>query len=157
MKVTMNYSITGCQDKKNFLWTLYDTDEEENFKVEEFLVCDCFLDWTLSFRHRFNDDLYAERTMTDFFGEIPSDHITTDIYAMFGTITVVCCQKALYHFCYMDEIDEDYFLKECNAYQIDMRCMYFLEKIMFFEYICSNCQFNFIKAASKKLTKIKND
>ena len=157
MKFTMNYNIIGRNNKKYFLWTLYNEDDEENFKFEEFRVCDCFLDWTLCFRYNFKDDLHSEQAMTDFFVEIPSDHITTDIYAFFGTITILCCQKALYHFSYMDDIDEDYFLKECLAYQTDMRCMYFLQKIMFFEFICSNCQFNFINTVSKKLTKIKND
>ena len=65
----MNYSITGRKDKKFLLWTLYDIneeEEEEKLKVEEFRVCDCFLDWTLSYRHRFNDDLYDEWRLVDF-------------------------------------------------------------------------------------------
>ena len=156
----MNYSITGHKDKKFLLWTLYDIneeEEEEKLKVEEFRVCDCFLDWTLSYRHRFNDDLYDEWRLVDFFTEIPSDHISSDIYAMFGTTAILCCQKPLYYFSYMDDIDHDYFLKKCHTYQIDMRCMFFLEKVLFFKYICSKCQINFIKAASKKFIEIKND
>lgn len=95
--------------------------------------------------------------MVDFFTEIPSDNITSDVYAMFGPVTILWCQKALYHFSYMSKIDHDYFLKKCKAYQIDMRYMYFLEKVLFFNYICSQCQINFLKAASKKFTKIKNE
>ena len=80
MKFTLNNSIIGRKDKKFLLWTLYDIneeeEEEEKLKVEEFRVCDCFLDWTLSYRQRFNDDLYDEWRLVDFFTEIPSDHIT---------------------------------------------------------------------------------
>ena len=113
------------------------------------------MNWILSYRHRFNDDLFDEWTVADFVTEILPDRISSDIYAMFGTVTILCCQKA--HFSYMNEFDHQYFLKKCKAYQIDMKCMYFLEKIMFFDYICSNCQLNFIKTASKKFIKIKND
>ena len=52
----MNNSIIGNKGKKFLLWTLFDTDDEEEEEeevkeVEEFCVCDCFIDWLLSYRH----------------------------------------------------------------------------------------------------------
>ena len=128
--------------------------KKKNLRLKNFMFVIVF--WT---GHYLIDiDLtYGEWRIVDFFTEIPSDHITSDIYGMFGTTTILCCQKALYYFSYMDDIDHDYFLKKCHAYQIDMRCMFFLEKVLLFEYICSKCQINFIKAASKKFIEIIND
>ena len=112
----MNNSIIGNKGKKILLWTLFDIDDEEEEEevkeVEEFRVCDCFIDWLLFYRHKFKDDLYDEWTMVDFFIEIPSDNITSDVYAMFGPVTILCCQKGLYHFLYMSKIDHDYFFKK---------------------------------------------
>ena len=158
MKFCMNYSIEGYKSKKYLLWTLYDTDEEEDFEVREFRVCDCFFDWTIYFRHKNIDNLFAKWTMTDFFVEIPTkESITSDIYAYFGNITIVCCQKALYHSQYASDVKEDDFINDCLAYEIECNCMYYLERIMFFQFECSNCQLNFIKSISRRFKIIKND
>lgn len=53
-------------------------------------------------------------------------------------------------FFYKDDINQEKMDSDCLADEIDMRCMYFLERSLFFDYICSNCQLNFIKTVSEK-------
>ena len=80
-----------------------------------------------------------------------------DIFSLFGKITIVCCRNALYHFFYKD-LNHDKLYDECLGYDIDMRCLYLLEKnLSLFSFICSNCQFNFIKNVSTRFIKLKND
>ena len=95
--------------------------------------------------------------MTDFFVGIPTDVVNSDIFSLFGKITILCCRNALYHFFYKEDLQHDKLSDECLGYEYDMRCMYLLEKKMFFSSLCSNCQFNFIKGVSDRLTVFKND
>ena len=161
MKFIMSYSIHGYKNKKHFLWTAYNEEDEnfniERFKICEFRVCDCFLDWTIHFRNINKDVVFSEEVMTDFFVGIPTDVVNSDIFSLFGKITILCCRNALYHFFYKEDLQHDKLSDECLGYEYDMRCMYLLEKKMFFSSLCSNCQFNFIKGVSDRLTVFKND
>ena len=81
-----------------------------------------------------------------------------DIFSLFGKITIVCCRNALYHFFYKEDFNHDKLYDECLGYDIDMHCLYLLEKnLSSFSFICSNCQFNFIKNVSTRFIKLKND
>ena len=162
MKFIMNYSIDGYENKKHLLWNVYDDDEDENLRTEgieicEFHVCDCFLDWTIHFRNINNNVVFSEELMTDFFVGIPTDVVKSDIFSLFGKITIICCRNALYHCFYDEDLQHDKLYSECLAYEHDMRCMYFLEKKMFFSFLCSNCQFNFIKSVSNRFILLRND
>ena len=95
--------------------------------------------------------------MTDFFVGIPTDVVNCDIFSLFGKITIVCCRNALFHFFYKEDLQHDKLSDECLAFDIDMRCMYMLEKKMFYSFLCSNCQFNFIKMISNRFIIIRND
>ena len=157
MKFIMNYSIG---QKKHLLWCVFDDDGSDlsRFKVCEFRVCDCFLDWTIPFQNENMDTVFSEEVITDFFDATPTDMADDcDIFSIFGKITIVCCRNALYHFFYKEDVQHDKLSDECLGYDIDMRCMYLLEKKMFFSSLCSNCQFNFIKNVSTRLIKLKND
>ena len=96
----MSYSI--CE-RKYLLWTVFDDNDDgdefiSNFKIREFRVCDCFLDWTTRFRNENKNAVFSEEVIADFFDSIPTDTTDCDIFSLFGKITIVCCRKALYHF-----------------------------------------------------------
>ena len=150
----------GSQKKKYLLRSVLDDNNNNNelnvFKIREFRVCDCYLDWILSFQKENKNTVFSEELMTDFFDEIPTD-IECDVFSIFGKVTIVCCRRALYHFFYKEDIQHEKLSDECLGNDIDCRCMYFLEKKLFFTYLCSKCQFNFIKNVSNRFIKIKND
>ena len=159
MKFIMSYSL-DAEEKKHLLWCVFDDDENFNitkFKICEFRVCDCFLDWTIHYQSENKDAVFSEEVMTDFFDGIPTDVVNCDIFSLFGKITIVCCRNALFHFFYKEDLQHDKLSDECLAFDIDMRCMYMLEKKMFYSFLCSNCQFNFIKMISNRFITIKND
>ena len=157
MKLITNYSID--EQKKHLLWCVFDDDESDlnRYKVYEFRVCDCFFDWTIRFQNENKKTVFSEELITDFFDAIPTDIVDCDIFSIFGKITIVCCRNALYHFFYKDDIQHDKLSDECLGYDIDCKCMYLLEKKLFFTYLCSNCQFNFIKNVSTRFKRLKND
>lgn len=77
-------------------------------------------------------------------------------------ILLFSCHNALYHLFYKDDIEKDLMIEHCLADQVrssmylDMNCMYYINYTLPFEYICENCQINFLFAvAIKKFTKIK--
>ena len=100
--------------------------------------------------------MFSEEDMTDFIDRIPSDIASSDIFSLFGKNTIVCCRDALYRFLYKEHVELGKMSDECLGYESDMRCMHLFEK-MFFPFLCSNCQFNFIKMVSKRFKIIKND
>ena len=153
----MSYSI--CQ-RKYLLWAVFDDNDDEfiNFKIDEFRVCDCFLEWTTRFQSLSKDVVFSEEIITDFFDGLPTETINHDIFCLFGKITIFCCENALYHFFYKEDLNHDKLADECLGYDIDMHCMYILErKLINFSSLCSNCQFNFIKMVSTRFIKLKND
>ena len=154
----MSYSI--CQ-RKCLLWAVFDDnadDEFISFKIREFRVCDCFLEWTIRFQIVSKDVVFSEEIITDFFDTVPSKTINYDIFSLFGNITIICCENALYHFFYKEDLNHDELADECLEYDIDMRCMYLLDrKLINFSSLCTNCQFNFIKIVSTRFIKLKND
>lgn len=147
----MNSVVSNASSyRKQLIWNMFDTDEDENFKVDEIRVCDCFLEWAIYFLEKCSDNLFAEKFMNDFLNEMPTIHLIFNVHIFYGRVTVVSCSKALYHFFYKDDINQEKMDSDCLADEIDMRCMYFLERSLFFDYICSNCQLNFIKTVSEK-------
>ena len=97
MKFVMSYTI--CQ-RKYLLWAVFDDNDDEfiNFKIREFRVCDCFLEWTIRFQNVSKDVVFSEEIITDFLDAIPTETINYDIFSLFGEITIICCKNALYHF-----------------------------------------------------------
>ena len=158
----MNEFMNKSVDKKYLLWTAFDEDEDEDsglntFEIHEFRVCDCYLDWILYFQNKNKNTVFSEEFTTSFFDEIPSNNIACDVFSIFGKVTIVCCRRALYHFFYKEDVQHEKLSDECLGYDIECCCMYLLEKKLFFPYLCSNCQFNFIKNVSNRFIKIKND
>ena len=157
----MSYSIYNRENRKHLLWSVFDDEDDENFnisrfKICEFRVCDCFLDWIIYYRSGNKKLMFSEEDMTDFIDRIPSDNVSSDILLLFGKNTIVCCRDALYHFLYKKDVELGKMSDKCLGYESDMRCMHLFEK-MFFPFLCSNCQFNFIKMVSKRFKIIKND
>ena len=134
--------------KKYLIWTLFDDDDDAKiFKIQEFRVCDCYLDWILHFQLRNKETIFSNEFTTAFFDEIPLEGndiaADCDIFVVFGKISIVCCERALYHFSYKKGIPHEKFYNECLGYQIECCCLYLLEGKIFFSSLCSNCQFNF--------------
>ena len=153
----MSYSI--CQ-RKYLLWAVFDDNDDEfiNFKIREFRVCDCFLEWTIRFQNVNRDVVFSEEIIEDFFDAIPAERNNYDVFSLFGEITILCCKNALYHLLYKEDLNHDKLADECLGYDIDMHCMYILERnLNNFSSLCSNCQFNFIKMVSTRFIKLKND
>ena len=157
MKFVMSYTI--CQ-RKYLLWAVFDDNDDEfiNFKIREFRVCDCFLEWTIRFQNVNRDVVFSEEIIEDFFDAIPGERNNYDVFSLFGEITILCCKNALYHLLYKEDLNHDKLADECLGYDIDMHCMYILERnLNNFSSLCSNCQFNFIKMVSTRFIKLKND
>ena len=157
MKFVMSYTI--CQ-RKYLLWAVFDDNDDEfiNFKIREFRVCDCFLEWTIRFQNVNRDVVFSEEIIEDFFDAIPAERNNYDVFSLFGEITILCCKNALYHLLYKEDLNHDKLADECLGYDIDMHCMYILERnLNNFSSLCSNCQFNFIKMVSTRFIKLKND
>ena len=153
----MSYTI--CQ-RKYLLWAVFDDNDDEfiNFKIREFRVCDCFLEWTIRFQNVNRDVVFSEEIIEDFFDAIPAERNNYDVFSLFGEITILCCKNALYHLLYKEDLNHDKLADECLGYDIDMHCMYILERnLNNFSSLCSNCQFNFIKMVSTRFIKLKND
>ena len=152
----MNYSF--CQ-RKYLLWAVFDDNDNEEFKfkIDEFRVCDCFFDWVIRFQLVSKDTIFSEEIIADIFDAVPTETINYDVFSLFGKISIICCKKALYHFFYKDDLNHEKLADECLGYDIDMRCLYLLERnLVDFSALCSNCQFNFIKMVSTRFIKLKN-
>ena len=142
--------------KKYLFWYNFD----DKVKVVEFRVCDCFFDPILSFQNKLNSvgEFYDDLKEL-LFDEIPIiPDITDDVFLIFGKISIVCCETALYQFDYKKLICHDKMYDECLAYEIEYNCLYLLEKkLSCFNTLCSNCQYKLIKMVSNRFIKIKND
>ena len=104
------FKSKSINTKKYFIWTLFADDDDDNayniFKIREFRVCDCYLDWILHFQFKNKETVFSTEFATAFFDEIPlvGEGNDCDIFAMFGKISIVCCERALYHFWYKKDI-----------------------------------------------------
>ena len=152
--------------KKYLIWTLFDDDDDNDeananqiFKIKEFRVCDCYLDWILYFQFINKETIFSNELSTTFFDEIPLEGNDIaedcDIFVVFGKISIVCCERALYHLSYKKDIPHEQFYYECVGDQFECCCLYLLERKLFFPSLCINCQFNFLKNSSKTFLKIK--
>ena len=103
------------------------------------------------------DTIFSEEIIADIFDAVPTETINYDVFSLFGKISIICCKKALYQFFYKDDLNHEKLADECLGYDIDMRCLYLLERnLVDFSALCSNCQFNFIKMVSTRFIKLKN-
>ena len=96
MKVIMNYLV--AEQKKHLLWCVFDDEEAElnRYRIFEFRVCDCFVDWIIHFRNKKNkDSVFSEEDITNIFDEIPTEKAECDIFFLFGKVTIVCCRNAV--------------------------------------------------------------
>ena len=135
MKVIMSYPI-GKQ-KQYLFWSSYDDEEAElnRYRIHEFEVCDCFIDWIFHFRNENKITFFSEEDITDFFHRVPTEKAECDIFCLFGKVTIVCCRNAV-NTC-----------SPCFTKQSE-------KKLTFY---CSSCQVNFCKNVCIRFIRIKND
>ena len=157
MKVIMTYPID--EQEKHLLWAAFDDEEAElnRYKIHEFRVCDCFVDWIIYFQNENKNTVFSEDLITDFFDEIASKIVDCDIFSIFGKVTIICCRSALYHFFYKEDVQYDKLSDECFGWVMTLCCLYHCLKKLSFTYLCSNCQFNFVKCVATRFIRIKND
>ena len=157
MKVIMNYPIV--EQEKHVLWAAFDDEEHElnRYKIHEFRVCDCFVDWIIYFQNENKNSVFPEDLIIDFFDQIPCKLADCDVFSIFGKVTIVCCRNALYHFFYKEDVQHDKLDNECFGWVMTLCCIYRLLKKLSFSYLCSNCQFNFVKNVTTRFIRIKND
>ena len=117
-----------------------DIDEDEKFIIHEVRVCNCFLDWGVYF-----DNVLLSQV----------NNISSDVFIMFGSVSIVCCKRGLYHLLYKDDVDKKTMDDNCSAELVDFCCVYYLDRSLFFDYICENCKLTFLKIISKRFTAIK--
>ena len=127
----MSYSI--CQ-RKYLLWAVFDDNDDDNefinFKINEFRVCDCFLEWTVRFRNLSKDVIFSEEIITDFFDAVPTEMVGYDVFSLFGEITILCCKNALYHFLYKEDLDHNKLADECLGMILICDVCIFLKEIL---------------------------
>ena len=135
MKVIMNYLIG--EKKQHLLWTMYDDEEAElnRYRICEFEVCDCFIDWIFHFRSVNKNVVFSEEDIFDFFDKIPTEKAKCDMFCCFGKFIIVCCRNAI---------------NTCAPCFINQS-----EKKLTFH--CSDCQVKFCKNVSNRFIKIRND
>ena len=140
------FTSKSINRKKYMIWSLF-ADDDDNayniFKIHEFRVCDCYLDWILHFQFKNKETVFPAEFATAFFDEIPlnGEADDCDIFAMFGNISIVCCERGLYHFWYKKDIRHEKNYNECIAYVTECNCSYSLHKKMLFSFLCSNLIF----------------
>ena len=133
MKVVVTYFIG--EQKQHLFWIMYDDDEAElnRYRVYEFEVCDCFIDWIFHFRS-VNNNVFSKEDISNFFNKIPSEKATCDWFCCFGKCTIICCKNAV---------------NTCASCFINQP----EKKLTFY---CSDCQINFCKNIYSRFTRIKN-
>ena len=148
----------GSQKKNNLISSVFDYDSEDDdktFKIQEFRVCDCYLDWCLCFHNKNRNTVFSEEFATSFFDEIPSGLNNCDVFCICGQVSIVCCERALYQFFFEEDIQHEKLCDECLGFETECCCIYLLEKKNLFPALCSNCQFNFIMNVSDRFIKLK--
>ena len=148
----MNYA--AGKDKKYLLWR-FDEDIIPRCEILQLTVCDCFIEWGILFLNKYKNKTLSYDFTEVFFNSIPTETIDCNVYSVVGENCIVCCRDALYNLFYRDTIEDEIMSDECECYQTDCCCMYFLTKQLFFTHLCNRCQINFIKGVSKRFTIIK--
>ena len=135
MKVIMCYPIG--EQKQHLLWSVYDDEEAElnRYRIHEFDVCDCFIDWIFHFRNGNKNTVFSEEDIIDFFNKIPTEKAECDMFCMFGKVTIVCCRNAV---------------NTCSSCFVNRS-----KKELTFH--CSSCQINFCKNICTRFIRIRND
>ena len=114
----------------------------------------------LSFRNKLNSvGEFTDDLKELLFDDMHIIHdIPDDIFLIYGKISIVCCETALYQFDYKKFISHDKMYDECLAFDNECNCLCLLEKkLSCFNALCTNCQYNLIKMVTNRFIKIKND
>ena len=67
------------------------------FTSLEFRVCNCFLDWGVYF-NQVNSGRHSLNFIKDYFDNVllaQVNNISSDVFIMFGSVSVVCCKRTV--------------------------------------------------------------
>ena len=98
-------------------YMMYYTDIAKDFQMEEVRTCDCFLEPVLNFfkKHR---GLSGANVMRHCFDKITSHANCSKnevVYSLLSSVSVVCCQNALYQSDYLNFVTKTQFYHECQS------------------------------------------
>ena len=129
-----------------------------------------FVDSTIKFLREIREVKCAdsEQCVDEFqerFGEttLNIDLLSNKIYSLFGKISVICCDLALYQYDYLDFVSNEELFADC---QCDMmlvddtlgNCLFYSEYgLSNFDRLCFACSINFLKMVSAPFIHFKND
>ena len=142
---------------------------DHNFlKIEEIRVCDCFIDSTFLREIREVKCADSEQRVDEFqerFDEITLniDLSSNKIYSLFGKISIICCDLALYQYNYLDFVsNEELFANcQCDMMLVDdtlANCLFYSEyDLSNINRLCFVCSINFLKMVSARFVNFKND
>ena len=135
MKVIMCHPIG--EQKQHLFWCMYDDEEAElnRYRIYEFDVCDCFIDWTLHFRNENKNIVLSKEDVIEFFNKVPTEKAECDMFCIFGKVTIICCRNAV---------------NTCSSCFSNRS-----KKELAFH--CSSCQVNFCRNICTRFIRIKND
>ena len=140
-------------ENNQFIWSVFDSEEEEeaeDFEIKEIRVCDCFIDHVHFFIEKNNRLLSFRNFWMNFLYEIPNRYSILNIFVYYADTTIICCKDALYNPLHKEDTDKHKLDDDCLAEQIDFCCIHYLDRGLFFEFICDNCQKKIFKLVSKK-------
>ena len=129
-----------------------------------------FIDSTIKFLREIREVKCAdsEQCVDEFqerFGEttLNIDLLSNKIYSLFGKISVICCDLALYQYDYLDFVSNEELFADC---QCDMmlvddtlgNCLFYSEyDLSNLDRLCFACSINFLKMVSARFIHFKND
>ena len=149
-------------NKKSMYFGLRLMTKNMNLIDTKFMNLECVIVWIIYFQNENKNTVFSEELITDFFDQIPCKLAADcDVFSIFGKVTIVCCRNALYHFFYKEDFQydklDDKLDDECFGWVMTCCIYHLLKKLSAFTYLCSNCQFNFVKSITTRFIKIKND
>ena len=142
--------------------------DDSFFKIEKIRVFDCFIDLTINFLREIRDVKCVDSTQcVDEFQErfdkimLNIDLSFNRIYSLFGKISVICCELALYQCDYLDFVSHEELFAD---YQCDMMLvddtlgnwLFYSEcDLSNMNRLCFACSINFFKMFSVRFINLK--
>ena len=132
---------------------MYYIDIAKNFQIDEVRACDCFVDPVSNFL-KMHRGLSGVNVMRHGFNKIFSQVNCSKnevVYSLLSSVSVVCCQNALYQFDYLNLVSKPKLFSECQSdlpIMDELRsCVFYMEDDLDdFSKICFNCRVDLLQS-----------